>query len=102
MLIFNTTYLVPDKHYESWIKWLRKDCIPFMLQSEYLRHPQLAKVYAEEAQDGESYSVQFHVAGLEELEKWHLKYANEFQNMLRTKFGQEILFFATVLEIMDL
>ena len=46
--------------------------------------------------------VQYHVAGLDELEQWHLKYAAEFQSDFRSKFGEEVIFFATVLEIMDL
>ena len=63
---------------------------------------QTSKVYANEEQEGESFSVQYHVAGLDELEQWHLKYAAEFQSNFRSKFGEEVIFFATVLEIMDL
>ncbi|MBP8783649.1 MAG: DUF4286 family protein [Paludibacter sp.] len=102
MLIFNTTYLVSDKVYGKWIKWIREENIPYMLQSGYFDKPQIAKVYANEEQEGESFSVQYHVAGLDELEQWHLKYAAEFQSNFRSKFGEEVIFFATVLEIMDL
>jgi hypothetical protein len=102
MLIFNTTYLVPDKVYGKWIKWIREENIPYMLQSGYFEKPQIAKVYSNEEQEGESFSVQFHVAGLDELEQWHLKYATEFQTNFKAKFAEEVMFFATILEIMDL
>jgi len=64
--------------------------------------PYQFEVYPNEEQEGESFSVQYHVAGLDELEQWHLKYAAEFQSDFKSKFGEEVIFFATVLEIMDL
>lgn len=102
MLIFNTTYLVPDNLYKNWIKWLREENIPFMLRSGYFDKPQIAKVYVQQEQEGESFSVQFNVSGLDELEQWHIKYAEEFQLEFKQRFGEEIMFFATVLEIIDL
>ncbi len=101
MLIFNTTFLVSDKMHGSWLKWLREQHIPFMLESEMFSKPQVAKVITAEDEDGTSYSVQFHIHDLQSLENWHVQHATEFQSNFNTKFGTEVIFFATILEIVE-
>jgi hypothetical protein len=101
MLIFNTTFLVSDKARGSWLKWVREQHIPFMLKSEMFTKPQVAKVFSNEDQEGTSYSVQFHVTDLITLENWHIKYAKGFEQNFAEKFGSEVIFFATVLEVIE-
>lgn len=99
MLIFNTTFLVSDKTHGIWIKWVREQHIPFMLESGMLSNPQVAKVISTEDQEGTSYSVQFHVEDMKTLEDWHIQYAKTFEKQFAEKFGTEGMFFASVLEI---
>lgn len=101
MLIFNTTFLVSDALHGKWMKWVKEEHIPFMLTSETFTQPQLAKVYSQEDQEGTSFSLQFLVSDLSELEKWHMDYAVAFEKIMLEKFGSEVLFFATILEIID-
>lgn len=101
MLIFNTTFVVSDKMHDKWMKWVREQHLPFMLESGILSKPQIAKIMGVEEQDGTSYSVQFHVKDMNDLEKWHVLYAQKFELQFSQKFGSEVLFFATVLEIIE-
>lgn len=99
MLIFNTTFLVSDRIHGIWLKWVREQHIPFMLESGMLTAPQVAKVISAEDQEGTSYSVQFCVADMQTLENWHIKYSKIFEQLFAAKFGSEGMFFASVLEI---
>jgi len=101
MYIFNTTYLVSDKLYGAWFKWLHEHHIPTMLNSGCFDKPQVAKVMNSESERGASYSIQFHVANAELLETWNEKYAEAFLTDFGKRFGQEILFFSTTLEIIE-
>lgn len=101
MLIFNTTFLVSDKVHGPWLKWVREQHIPFMLESEMFSNPQVAKVLSNEDQDGTSYSVQFHVSDMKTLEDWHMLHATTFQRNFSGKFGTDAIFFATVLELVE-
>jgi len=101
MLIFNTTFVVSDRAYGPWLKWVREQHIPFMLEWEGFSKPQLAKVFSQDNQDGTSYSVQFHVDNLETLENWHIQHARSFEQKFAEKFGDEVIFFATILEIIE-
>lgn len=101
MLIFNTTYLVSDKVYGAFLKWVHEQHIPLMLKTEYFSHPQVAKVLTEEEQDGTSFSVQFHVRDMETLKLWNKIHGATFQEECSSKFGTEAIFFSTVLELVD-
>ena len=101
MLIFNTTFLVSDKIHGSWMKWVHEEHIPFMIESKMLSKPQVAKIISVEDQDGTSYSVQFHVSDMLTLESWHIQFAKTFEQNFTQKFGTEVIFFATVLEIIE-
>jgi hypothetical protein len=101
MLIFNTTFLVSDKTLDLWLKWVQEQHIPFMLESKMFTKPQVAKVLSIEEQEGTSYSVQFHVSDMLTLENWHIQYAKVFERNFAEKFGNEVIFFATVLELVE-
>ncbi len=101
MLIFNTTYKVATEITEKWLRWLKKEHIPFMLISEQFTTPQIVKVVGSEDEQGISYSVQFKIRDMETLMAWHKSFATEFQHNCQTNFGTEVTFFSTVLEVIE-
>lgn len=100
MYIFNLTFLVAESSADKWLTWVKSTHIPFMLSSNLLSNPQLVKVLNNQGQDGTSYSVQFHAATMSDLEDWNQRYAHELQQQCTDNFGEEVLFFSTVLELM--
>ena len=101
MLIFNITFLVSDKVHGSWLKWVREEHIPFMLDSTYFTLPQVARIITSDKEDGTSFSVQFHINDMRTLKQWNQQYSSAFQQSCSDKFGSEVLFFTTVLEIVE-
>jgi hypothetical protein len=101
MLIFNTTFLVSDRFHGAWLKWSREFLIPFMLESGEFTQPQVAKVLGAEDQEGTSFSVQFHIVDMDALVSWNAEYATMFQAEVSERFGQEVLFFSTILELIN-
>ena len=101
MLIFNTTYLVSDDVHESWLEWIREQHIPFMLDSTYFSQPQVARVITSAKQDGTSFSVQFHIQDMHTLKLWNKEYNSLFQENCSKQFGTEVIFFTTVLELIE-
>jgi len=101
MLIFNTTYLVSDKAHGPWLKWIREQHIPFMLDSSYFSNPQVARVITSDKEDGTSFSVQFHVNDMRTLKLWNQQFSSAFQENCAQQFGTEVIFFTTVLELVE-
>ncbi len=75
--------------------------IPFMLESGEFTQPQVAKVLGAEDQEGTSFSVQFHIVDMDALVSWNAEYATMFQAEVSERFGQEVLFFSTILELIN-
>lgn len=101
MLILNTTFLVSDKVQNQWLNWVREQHIPFMLSTKYFINPQIAKILSHDTADGTSYSVQFQINNRETLEKWQREFAGKFEQNCNQIFGNEALFFSTILELVD-
>ena len=101
MNIFNITYLVSDKVHEEWLEWIREEHIPFMLSSDYFTQPQVARVITSAKEEGTSFSVQFHVQDMHTLKLWNKEYSLLFKENCSQKFGEDVLFFTTVLELLN-
>ncbi|HLP04066.1 MAG TPA: DUF4286 family protein [Paludibacter sp.] len=101
MLIYNTTYLVSDQEHNNFLKWIREEHIPFMLESTYFSKPQMTRIITGSEQEGTSFSVQFHVNNLQTLKLWNQKYSTLFQENCSKKFGTEVLFFTTIMELIE-
>ncbi|NCB83542.1 MAG: DUF4286 family protein [Bacteroidia bacterium] len=100
MLIYNTTYLVADRQFGPWIKWLREVHIPFMLNCGFM-NPLAAKILtADSEQEGTSIAVQFQIQDLQLLRIWDEENAESLLNDLAERFGSEVLSFATVMEML--
>lgn len=98
MYIFNTTFLVSDKIYDVWLKWIQEVHIPAMSQLGCL-NPQLAKILSSESEHGTSYALQFHAENIDVLQNLMKKYEEHFPLELKSKFGEEVLCFSTIMEI---
>lgn len=100
MLIYNTTYLISDRQYGPWVKWLQEVHIPFMLSCGFI-NPQAAKILtASDEQEGTSIAVQFQIQDFYQLNIWDEKNAENLLKDLSERFGADVLTFSTVMEIL--
>ena len=86
---------------EIFIAWLREVYIPTAMHRDELSEPQLCRVIAEEDTGGDNFSLQFHVADPNRLETWYDETGADLDNAIREKFGDRVLGFNTLLEIID-
>ncbi len=101
MLIFNTTYLVSDNVRSTWLKWIQEKHIPFMLESNLFSKPQLARIITSAEDEGTSFSLQFNILDMNTLKKWNQQYKVIFQENCSREFGTEVVFFTTILEMIE-
>jgi len=99
MLIYNITFHVPNSIECEWLKWIKDTQIPFILESELLFDPQLTRILNDQQEEGKSYALQVKCNDMLTLTTWHKLHSANFQRNCTNAFGQQILFFATVLEI---
>lgn len=102
MIIYNTTYCVSDKVYGSFLKWLKEKHVPHMLASGYFAEPTVSRVLLDEAQEGNSISVQLKASDFEAVAKWKEESGDLFEMEISSHFSVEVLHFSTFLEVIEL
>lgn len=100
MLIYNTTFLVATPLVETWKQWAATELLVFMQADERMTDGQIARVLSHENEnEGVSFSVQFKITDMQTLHAWHASNAANFQTLCNKRFGQQVIFFSTILEI---
>ncbi|MBN1462632.1 MAG: DUF4286 family protein [Paludibacteraceae bacterium] len=101
MIIYNTTYLVSDKVYRSFLKWITTKHIPQQLESGYFKNPRICKVLTDEKQDGTSVSIQLEAENVEAVTTWNEKHGDLFKMEISSLFSEEVLYFCTNMEVIE-
>ncbi len=101
MYIYNTTYLVTENIFSQWNNWVKTTHIPQMLEQGF-SSPQIAKVISNNPeQEGISITVQFKIKNLSTLNNWAENNLGFIRTEIKQKFGENVLPFDTILEILD-
>ncbi len=100
MYILNITFLVAEPLISTWQEWVRRQLIPSMTSTGVFSQPQLARVLSAEQSDGVSYALQFQTASVDTIDEWLTDNGNSLQQQCTVRFGTNVLFFATTLEVL--
>ena len=92
MIIFNTTYHADNARKDEFIDWLKESYIPTVVEHGLLREPQLTRIFADNEDEGTSLS----------LERWHEECGEALLAEMQKRFGDQVLGFSTLLEVIDL
>ncbi len=101
MYIYNTTFLVGNDIFDQWLVWVKETHIPNVMNDKAFKDMQLARVLSNETSAEKSFSLQFKIDSVAYLDRWMKMMEPKLQQDLMLKFGTEVLFFTTILEIMQ-
>jgi hypothetical protein len=99
MIIYNTTFLVSDRIYGTFIKWIKEKHIPFCVDSDYFTEATLSRIVPHEPQEGTSISLQLKAPNRETIEMWQTKELTLIEKEIADLFSTEVLHFSTLMEI---
>ena len=102
MLVFNTTYYVPDALKQSFLLWLRHEYLPQVAATSIMQSPRVLKVIGSNVDEQTSIAVQFDVASLQEVRRWRNEYEERLNAKMSLEFDGQILSFSTMLEQIDM
>ncbi len=97
MFVFNTTFLVGERVMVQWHEWIKKTYMPLMLNLMPAAEVRTYEVVTADQSDGKTISVQWKVATPTDLEVIN-KQSPLVLGEMALKFGQEALYFSTVLK----
>jgi gamma-glutamylcyclotransferase (GGCT)/AIG2-like uncharacterized protein YtfP len=99
MYIYNvTTTLEPEVH-EEWVRWMKEEHIPAILNTQTFLSAKMSRVLLEGDNNGITYSVQFAVTDKDKLEKYYKLDAPSLRQEAHQRFGGKAFSFRTELEV---
>ncbi len=101
MLIYNTTYALQEEELACFLVWVRENMIPAVHADGALSEGRLARILSHGDEEGYSFSLQFTVADSATLHKWFLRQGKQLQMEMRKVFGNRVVGFSTLMEVME-
>lgn len=103
MIICNTTYCMEEERVETFLEWLRAEHLPRMEATGVLKDPVVSRVMSSSGYGDESVSisVQLRAESMVVYEAWAERERERTEMMLRQKFGETVLGFTTLMEVLQ-
>lgn len=101
MLVFNTTYTMPNEDARNFVIWVHQVYTPKATESGMLTHPRLLRVLSHKDEETECFSVQFDVENSTVLHSWYTQCGHQLNEEMMKLFDKRVIGFSTILEIID-
>lgn len=98
MIVFNTTYTMPEADARNFVIWVHQSLLPLAAQGDLLVRPRLLRVLSHREPDSECFSLQFETESTASLHRWHAQYGQQASQDLQRLFEGRVLGFSTLME----
>ncbi len=98
MLVFNTTYTMPNADARNFVIWAHQSYIPQATDGGLLTKARLLRVLSHKDEETECFSLQFDVESSAVLHQWYNKTGCKLNDEMVKLFDKRIVGFSTILE----
>ncbi len=100
MIIYNVTCHMDLALAEEWLRWMQEIHIPEVMATGCFQSVGIMKVLTNADDDeGVNYSIQYSAETMADYERYRDQYAPALQQKTRERYGEQILAFRTLLEV---
>jgi hypothetical protein len=92
MYIYNVTINIEETIHDEWVKWMKEEHIPEMLDTGKFKKALMTRVMVTEAMGGITYSVQYTAENKAELEKYYEEDAERLRRKSKAFEGKFVAF----------
>ncbi len=100
MYIYNVTINVQEDIHDDWVKWMKNEHIPDMLETGKFSKALMTKVMVKEPMGGITYSIQYTTETREKLQQYYQENAEELRGKSKA-FEGKFVAFRTELEVIS-
>ena len=101
MIVYNTTYTVPNDDARNFMIWVHQSMIPASVSEGMLVKPRLLRILSHRDPETECFSLQLETASTAALHKWFVGTGNRLQQELDKLFDKHMLYFSTIMEVIS-
>ncbi|MDX1542742.1 MAG: DUF4286 family protein [Christiangramia sp.] len=98
MIIYNVTINVQEDIHDEWLKWMKEEHIPDMLETKKFTKALMTRVMVQEPMGGITYSVQYTTESREMLQRYYDENAEDLRSRSKS-FEGKFVAFRTELEV---
>jgi len=100
-IIYNITVKVDSQIADEWLDWMLKIHIPEVLKTGCFTRYQMLKLLDQDESAEPTYAVQYYAASFDKYQEYLLQHASSFRKEIVKKWGDNIVSFRTVMEILN-
>lgn len=98
MILYNVTVAIDKKVEKDWVKWMKDEHIPEVMETNQFEEFKFFKVMNTEDPQSSSYSVQYFAESMNNVQLYLSAFAPELQQKHQLKFPDKFAAFRTLLE----
>ena len=100
MIIYNVTCNVDQEISDEWLKWMKEIHIPEVMDTGIFISSQINKVLTGD-DGGETYAIAYTCESMKDLHKYQLNFAPMLQQKHTDRYGNKVVAFRTLLEVVS-
>ncbi len=101
MILYNVTVNIDDSVHEEWLEWMKNKHITDVLNSGLFIESKIFKVIPDHESEGHTYSIQYFLKSMNDLEKYQKEFAPILQMEHSEKYKDKFVAFRTVLQSVE-
>jgi hypothetical protein len=100
MIIYNVTTKVGWAVNDPWLRWMRDEYIPLMLNTGCFFESQILRLLEVDEDEGPTYAIQYFAHTTSDYRKYIQQYAARLRQQSHDKWGEQIVAFRSVMEVL--
>jgi hypothetical protein len=101
MYLFSITINIEDSHQKEWLSWVKAALNKLLTDKALVQDFRLLKILSEEPNSGSSFSFQYHLSNLADVELFEDRYDREVAVGMYRLYDEKFVEFRTRLEVID-
>ena len=100
MVIYNVSVKVETDSAEAWVKWMKEEHMPELLQTGLFSDCRLCRLMEIDESDGVTFSAQYFCKGMNEYRTYISDHAQIMRERGQARFGGKFVAFRSVMEVL--
>lgn len=100
MIVYNVTLKAEHDIHEEWLDWMKTVHIPDVMATGCFLSYKICRLLKQD-EDGVTYAIQYYCESTKVLHQYQVKHAAKLQKEHIDKFGERVLAFRTLMEVLD-
>lgn len=100
-IIYNVTTKVLHEVAVAWLDWMKEEHIPAMISTGCFQKSIILRLKGVDDTEGPTYAVQYFAANQQDYDRYLAEFATELRAAALERWGNKIVSFRTVLEVVN-